>query len=258
MSRSKLTVEEFIRRAKEIHGDKYSYDRVKDFKNVTEKVEIYCKKCKKYFWQRVSSHIYIKSGHPHRGYTVKVTLEEFIKRATQIHNGKYSYDRVKILEKTHSKIEIYCKKCKKYFIQRADDHLYHKRGCEYCVKMSSLEKSLRDFLIKNNINFDYEKRFDWLKYKGPMRLDFYLPDYNVAIECQGLQHFNNLGNLYRGDTFINRIKKDDHKFNLCKEHNIKLLYFSDENNYDISWNKYKVYLDKEELITEIKNNIDKS
>ena len=28
-----------------------------------------------------------------------------------------------------------------------------------------------------------------LRYENPLKLDFYLPEYNIAIECQGEQHF---------------------------------------------------------------------
>ena len=43
-----------------------------------------------------------------------------------------------------------------------------------------------NFLKENNIEFETQKRFKWL---GGKSLDFYLPKYNIAIECQGLQHF---------------------------------------------------------------------
>ena len=37
----KLTTEEFIKRAKEVHGDKYDYSLV-DYKNMTTKIKIIC------------------------------------------------------------------------------------------------------------------------------------------------------------------------------------------------------------------------
>jgi len=39
-----LSAADFIERAKSIHGDKYSYDRV-DFKGMREPVEVYCNSC---------------------------------------------------------------------------------------------------------------------------------------------------------------------------------------------------------------------
>ena len=43
-------------------------------------------------------------------------------------------------------------------------------------------------LEKNNIVFIEQYREKWLSKQS---LDFYLPEYNIAIECQGMQHFKN-------------------------------------------------------------------
>ena len=52
-----------------------------------------------------------------------------------------------------------------------------------------------------------KKRFDWL---GRQSLDFYLPKYNLAIECQGSQHYIEYG-LYSGNDRINEIRERDEK-----------------------------------------------
>ena len=41
------------------------------------------------------------------------------------------------------------------------------------------------------LDFEREKCFSWLKNNdgNNLKLDFYLPKYNLAIECQGLQHY---------------------------------------------------------------------
>lgn len=54
----KLTQEEFINRAKTIHGDKYDYSKVK-YVNMNTKVCIICPKHGE-FWQTPNSHIYAK------------------------------------------------------------------------------------------------------------------------------------------------------------------------------------------------------
>jgi hypothetical protein len=59
-------------------------------------------------------------------------------------------------------------------------------------------------------------------------LDFYLPDYKIAIECQGVQHYNkNL--LFWGAEYFDIItKRDLVKNNLCKQNDIDILYFSND------------------------------
>ena len=107
------------------------------------------------------------------------------------------------------------------FWQTPSSHLCGK-GCPYC-KESHLEKEINDFLIKNNIIFEREKHFDWL---GKQSLDFYLPEYNIAIECQGIQHFEPI-DFFGGELkFIKQIKNDIIKKEKCYNNNIKILYYS--------------------------------
>ena len=52
------------------------------------------------------------------------------------------------------------------------------------------ELLLQQILEKNHIKYIYQKSFIGMRYKLPLRVDFYLPEYNVAIEVQGNQHRN--------------------------------------------------------------------
>lgn len=52
------------------------------------------------------------------------------------------------------------------------------------------ELTLYRFFLEHDISFDYQKRFDDLKYKTYLPYDFYLPDFNLVIEYQGRQHFS--------------------------------------------------------------------
>ena len=60
MSKSKsLTKQEFIKRAKLIHGDKYDYSLV-DYKNNKTKIKIICKQCGTIFEQLPENHLKYK------------------------------------------------------------------------------------------------------------------------------------------------------------------------------------------------------
>ena len=86
-----------------------------------------------------------------------------------------------------------------------------------------------NYLDENGITYNYQKRFNWL---GRQSLDFYLPDYNVAIECQGRQHFEAV-DYFGGDKgFKNTLERDKRKKALCEKNGIKLLYFGNVPNYD--------------------------
>ena len=93
------------------------------------------------------------------------------------------------------------------------------------------------FFNKNNINFEYEKRFDWV---GRQSLDFYLPEYNIAIECQGEQHFKPIEYFGGEEGFKKIIKNDLNKFEKCLRNNIKLFYYI-ENEKCLETNKFVIY-----------------
>ena len=87
----RLTTFEFIAKAKEKHGDKYDYSRIKHV-YASDKVSIICSD-HGVFEQQPNSHLQ-GYGCPDCGGTKKSTTENFIKRAKQVHKDKYDYDKV--------------------------------------------------------------------------------------------------------------------------------------------------------------------
>ena len=121
------------------------------------------------------------------------------------------------------------------------------QGCPIC-KMSKLENEIRMFLLKNKIKFTTQKTFPWLKSKknGRLKLDFYLDEYNVGIECQGGQHYEPFDIFGGQKEYENTVERDSIKKNLCKEYKIPILYFANH--------KYEENLitNKKTLLKEIK------
>ena len=66
-------------------------------------------------------------------------------------------------------------------------------------------------------------------------MDFYLPDYNIAIECQGEQHFKPVDFAGKGKKwteifFKENIERDKNKLKLCEENQINLFYINYKEN----------------------------
>lgn len=83
-------------------------------------------------------------------------------------------------------------------------------------------------------------------------MDFYLPEYNIAIECQGEQHLIN----ERKFTNTSQLENDVIKNKLCTENGIKLLYFGHTPINDINsnrelYNNKTYFMNKEELLITI-------
>lgn len=203
--------EQFIKQSKEIHGETfYIYDKTKYGKNNKEEVIITCPYHGD-FRVTPNNHLSNKIGCPKCSNEFKAAkmatpFHIFVEKANKVHNNKYEYKQstYKNLKTPiiatcpiHGDFKVY-----------PNNHL-RGQGCHKC-NQSKLELIVESFLIENNIKFESQKRFEWL---GKMSLDFYLPDYNVAIECQGIQHFEPIY-IFGGESkFKQTVERDIKKKN---------------------------------------------
>lgn len=242
------TTEEFIQQAKEIHGNKYDYSLTL-YNHSKKKVKIICP-IHGIFEQTPNEHL---KGHGcpkcagfHR------TTKIFIQQAINIHGNTYDYSKT-IYTKAKNPVIIICKEHGE-FLQTPKKHLCG-HGCPYCAAIkthSKLQKMLISYLKKNNILFEQEKTFKWLKRISNLRLDFFLPDYNVAIEVQGEQHFNHsrlFDDVYN-DTLSSRTERDKLKKQLCKEHRIEIFYIA-EKQFVKDYELGHLYTSIEDMINDI-------
>lgn len=241
----RLTTEEFIVKAREVHGDKYDYSKVEYINNRT-KICIVCP-IHGEFWQTPGSHLQGQGcsmcANIQKSLSKQITREQFLERAIKKHGDKYDYSKVNYID-SQTKVCIICP-IHGEFWQTPNNHL-RGRGCSQCSS-SHLENEMRLYLNDNNIIFEEQKPFEWLKNgRGQQKLDFYLPQYNYAIECQGMQHFKKVSIFRNALDEIQTL--DSRKRKLCEEHNIRLLYYS---NLHINY-PYQVFEDKEKLLEEIK------
>ena len=118
--------EEFIRRAKEVHTDKYTY--AKKYKNMNTKVFITCKKHGK-FEQLPASHLQ-GQGCPECGGSKKDNTKSFIDKARLIHGNTYKYTKVDYVD-TLTHVSVTCKKHGD-FLTIPNNHL-RGSGCSKCA-----------------------------------------------------------------------------------------------------------------------------
>lgn len=220
---------DFEEKSRKIHGNKYDYTKV-DYKTAKDKVCIICPKHGE-FWQTPNDHL-TGYGCPKCGFekTAKAkssTTNDFIEKARKVHNDKYDYSKTEYVN-NKEKVCIICPKHGEFW-QSPAGHLAGK-GCPRC-QQSRLEQSVEKYLKEKNIQFVYHKKFDWLKYKKHLHLDFYIPSKMVAIECQGMQHYKPVDFSGRGKEWADKNleenkERDKIKKDLCEKNNIKLIYFN--------------------------------
>jgi len=223
-SKQFMDKEYFVERARKIHGDKYDYSKV-EYVNNNTKVCIICPEHGE-FWQTPHNHLRGTGCH----FCSKNFLDKdlFIEKAQKIYGEKYDYSKVEYIN-NHTKVRIICPEHGEFW-QTPGSHL-NGRGCPKC-KMPYLERKMELFLKENNINYIWQ--YHNKEIFGRQSLDFYLPDYNVGIECQGVQHFMEV--KYRSkkltEADIRRmykycLERDRKKKEICENNGIKLISYFD-------------------------------
>lgn len=223
--KERVSTEEFITRAKASHTIAYDYSHVV-MTGMHDPVYIICPEHGG-FWQEPVSHLQgcdcPQCAYKEISRKKTKSQEQFIEDARKVHGDRYDYSET-VYVNALKKVAIRCKRHDRIFWQKPNAHL-NGNGCPIC-QQSHLENDVMRLLRFHSIEFEVEKTFDWLVYKGPLFLDFFLPEYSIAIECQGEQHFS-ASDYYGGaEAFALTKKRDRQKERLCEKHGIKMLYFS--------------------------------
>jgi len=219
------TTEEWIKEVKQVHGNRYDYSKVKYIDSI-KKVCIICSEHGE-FWQTPLNHF--NSNGCAKCVGKNKTTDEWIKQVKQVHNNRYDYSK-SIYTNAKEKVCIICPEHGEFY-QIAFSHSNGSK-CPKCIS-SKMEDSVSEFLNKHSILYEKKYRgFAWLKYKQRLELDFYIPSYNIGIECQGQQHFISINYFGGQDGFEKTKIRDKIKKRLCEKHNIPLFYINYNDNIE--------------------------
>lgn len=120
------TTEDFIERAKQVHGDKYDYSFV-DYVKSSQKVRIICPKHGE-FQQTPNHHL---RGRSCPVCSLRQHGETFVERARAVHGDRYDYSKVDYVN-NYTKVEIICK-IHGSFWQKPQGHIISGQGCPKCA-----------------------------------------------------------------------------------------------------------------------------
>lgn len=213
------TTTEFIELANKKHKNKYTYPD--SYINNKLKIRIICP-IHGVFVQKADSHLNGKGCskcHNDKKKTLyNKPIYQFIDEANNIHNNYYTYKSDYV--NTETKIQIICPNHGE-FTQTPHAHLSG-QGCPKC-KQSKGEIKIIKWLNNIGIKYEVQKKFKDCIDKRELPFDFYLPDYNICIEFDGIQHFKIIEFFDGEEGFKNRQNKDKIKTEYCKNNNIKLI-----------------------------------
>ena len=156
----KTTKKEFIKKAIELHGDFYNYDKT-IINGMHNNIIVTCPNHGEFdilAWNHINPKNYQGCKKCHC-----LSKEEFIIESNKIHKNKYKYDKV-VWGNTKNKILITCP-IHGDFLQYASHHLYNKMGCRRCgieKKKLKIVDVLERFKYIHGDSYNYSK----VKYKS--------------------------------------------------------------------------------------------
>ena len=149
-AKRRFTIEQFIQKSKEVHGNTYDYSRVQ-YKNNATKVLIVCSNHGE-FYQSAATHMKgvgcPKCATYSNARKARVSFAEFAKRSRDNHGGSYTYSK-ELYQGLDKKAGITCKK-HGLFYQDAKAHM-HGKGCRQCgFESSGFDRSRFKRVCKKN------------------------------------------------------------------------------------------------------------
>lgn len=214
---------EFIRKCKEGNKDL----PMSEYKDSHTKVKFMCKICNSVYFQTPDVHLRCSgSGCSSCGNDIisrKLSFDnEYYVKLCVNNNIDIPIEKYKNM---NTRIKHKCSICGNEYKISPYEHL-RGYGCPL-HKYSKGENLILNFLNKNNIKYIFQNKFEDLKNISYLSYDFYLPDYNILIEYQGIQH-------YKPTSFGDKgTKKVYNKFLIQKEHDRLKKEYAKNNGYNL-------------------------
>ena len=242
----RVTHEEFIEKMKQIHGDKF--DVVGTYVNNSTKLALRCNQCGNTIYKQPAK---MTSRNPEGCYYCNgknrwKTTDSFKHEVAERYGDEYVVlgDYVK----ARQSILVRHNDCGyEYFV--TPDNLLRGKGCPSCGhRRSKLMRCVEKYLNAHDIAFESEKRFEGCRDQRPLPFDYYLPDYHLCIEVDGIQHFTGWNHDGTSLQYIQR--HDQIKTDYCIQNDIRLLRlpYYDYENFDELLNQ-ALYVNTEVIVS---------
>lgn len=239
----KKTNEQFQQEVFDLVGDEYTF--LDSYVNNKTKIRVKHNTCGNIY--KVSPNSFFR-GHRCSQCAKLIRYDKLAKTDTQFKQevcnlvkGEYTFLDQYVNSKT--KLRVKHNKCGNiYFVTPTDFFSKHSR-CPYCNSPKG-ETIISKILNNLNINYEPQKTFEDLRDTAYLSYDFYVPDQNILIEYQGIQHYQAIEYFGGIDAFDKQRKHDIIKLQYAKNNNYNLIavpYTED------TFSKIKKYLVKHGL-----------
>ena len=161
---------------------------------------------------------------PHCCVNTKMDEDEFLRRFYSIPTNK-EFKITSTFEGTKKPISVK-HTCGEERIYTEAGNLYKRPVmCRKCHQILSVgELIIKKYLDSNKIEYEMEKVFPDCKYNNPLRFDFFIPEYSLLLEFDGIQHFEgwrqkgreDLKIIQKRDQIKNEWVKNSKKYSLIR------------------------------------------
>jgi len=240
----KRTISDFIRRAIDVHGDRYDYSHSR-YTNSHSKININCN-VHGIFSQNVFDHLN-GSGCPKCANKHKYTTAEFIEKSNNIHRCKYDYLKT-VYKNWNTKISIKCP-IHGYFMQVPNNHL-RGHGCPRCAIVKSKNYSLKAIKWLDSLATDSDINIrhalnggEYIIPHTNLKVDGFYEKSNTVYEFYGDAFHGNLnifGGNYKCHPYDKNITaKELFEKTQCRELKIKDMGYNIVTIWENEWDKIK-------------------
>ena len=230
---------EFLERARELHGYKYTYPTLNEKVILSDKIDVEYNGVK--YNQTVVKHL---MGRCPEKISTRHSTEDFISKAIKVWGDKYDYSLVDY-KNALDPVKILYRGI--VYEQRPTSHLEGMapefRKNEESIIRDLMEQNdfkgireIKDFLRKFKIEFLQNHMLDKIEF------DFYLPSIRVCIEFDGIYHFQPIEELGGLKTYDRVRLEEKTKSDYCEDNYIdlvKIRYDQIDNIYMILWGSLK-------------------
>lgn len=182
------------------------------------------------------------------------SFEENLKHYALLTENRHTFIKKDFIKE---KIHFKCNEHGREFTTRLNRSINKYLNCPECFPFTNIELKIKDILDKYNIKYN-PRDTKVLNTGTKMELDFFLPDYNIGIECHGIYWHS--GASYKKSTFdgtphqkytnYDKQLKDKmrNKYYACSDNDIQLLVFFEDEILNKTSQIEKIILNKCNLV----------
>ncbi len=223
-----MTNSEFLSKVKQQWGNEYTV--LSTYKNSDTLVKVKHNRCGNIYMTRpadfLRGHGCLKCSYvdrsPKIGVNQRTPLSKVKESIKDILGSEYVVLTNDDYKGNRQHIKIKHLVCNTVYEARYSDIQSHHTGCPHCSQSKGERLIFNTLFYHFNLNENKDFYYGYIL-PNRLHLDFYLPQYHLGIEYDGIQHFKPINYFGGIENYLGIIKRDKKKDTYCENNNITLI-----------------------------------